>query len=261
MTTVKRDDRDLYAVLGIRPTASAAEVRRAYDWVTTTRQSVERRNAVRAAYAVLGDPRLRAEYDAGRVVGLGAGVYHQRGLARSHSTASTFESRWQRRQAQRPHCPPSRHGVLTALSVSLVLAAAAAGAQQWWRTTTHPVAVITTTAHPRPYTPPYVEGSCLSGAGNLIDPATRRPCTEPHQLEVVRVLNLQRLLGRPATHADTNAADEACAQEFRAFTGLAGPLPDLWPMAVTDVTHSASYATCFVASRYPRTTSSRHIAG
>ncbi len=102
-STVSRPPDDLYQLLGIDRRASAVDLRRAYDWCLSTRQTAERRNAVQAAYAVLGDPRLRAEYDRGQVVGVGAGTYYRRPTA----VPVRLERRWERRGTGTAACAPS----------------------------------------------------------------------------------------------------------------------------------------------------------
>jgi curved DNA-binding protein CbpA len=71
-------EEDLYALLGVRPDVKAAQLRKAYEWTMTTRSTPERRAAVARAYTVLADHRLRAEYDRGRVVGVGLRKYWKR---------------------------------------------------------------------------------------------------------------------------------------------------------------------------------------
>ena len=69
---VSRPGPDLYALLGVSPTAGAVELARAYrqrirevhpDTAASSRDSAELR-AVQEAYLVLRDPARRAEYDA-----------------------------------------------------------------------------------------------------------------------------------------------------------------------------------------------------
>jgi DnaJ-class molecular chaperone len=73
---------DLYAALGVGRDASSAELRAAIKRLRASLHpsSPEYLQAAQA-YAILGDPRLRAEYDAGRVVGTGTGQYFQSGVA------------------------------------------------------------------------------------------------------------------------------------------------------------------------------------
>src|SRR6266581_9484686 len=68
---------DLYAVLGIRKNASAADVRRAYQKLARLLhpdpnpgdpQAVDRFRDVSSAFAVLSDPQRRAAYDRGEAV-------------------------------------------------------------------------------------------------------------------------------------------------------------------------------------------------
>jgi DnaJ-class molecular chaperone len=58
--------------------------------------------AAAQAYAILGDPRLRAEYDAGRVVGTGVGQYfeasvRQQSFATEAQTKGRLAARFDRR--------------------------------------------------------------------------------------------------------------------------------------------------------------------
>ena len=71
---MSRSGPDLYALLGVAPTADAAEIARAYrrrvrevhpDTAASPREPAELR-AVQEAYLVLRDPARRAEYDAER---------------------------------------------------------------------------------------------------------------------------------------------------------------------------------------------------
>jgi curved DNA-binding protein CbpA len=94
---------DLYAVLHVPVNASAEQLRTAYQQRTAEARSVAERDLIRSAYAVLGDPRLRVEYDAGRVVGVGAGVYYEHRpsgppVLRELPTVGALERRWQRRR-------------------------------------------------------------------------------------------------------------------------------------------------------------------
>jgi curved DNA-binding protein CbpA len=71
---LSRPGPDLYALLGVTPTADAAEIGRAYrrrvrevhpDTAASAREPAELR-AIQEAYLVLREPARRAEYDAGR---------------------------------------------------------------------------------------------------------------------------------------------------------------------------------------------------
>jgi DnaJ-class molecular chaperone len=94
---------DLYAALGVRRDASTAELRAAIKRLRALLHpsSFEYLEAAQA-YAILGDPRLRAEYDSGRVVGTGIGQYFQSGAVGSpapHAGSQTgrLEARFERR--------------------------------------------------------------------------------------------------------------------------------------------------------------------
>jgi DnaJ-class molecular chaperone len=94
---------DLYAALGVSRDASTAELRAAIKRLRASLQpSSPEYLAAAQAYAILGDPRLRAEYDAGRVVGTGVGQYfeasvHRRSFAREAQTKGRLAARFERR--------------------------------------------------------------------------------------------------------------------------------------------------------------------
>jgi DnaJ-class molecular chaperone len=70
-------DRDLYADLGVLPGAQAHTLRNAWHWYRDNFSPDDPRRVLAAdAYAVVGDPRLRAEYDAGRTVSVRTGRYY-----------------------------------------------------------------------------------------------------------------------------------------------------------------------------------------
>jgi curved DNA-binding protein CbpA len=71
---------DLYRDLGVAATASADDLRRAYQLALSRARSERNRQIIGNAYAILGDPRLRTAYDRGEVVGTGHGRYAQRGI-------------------------------------------------------------------------------------------------------------------------------------------------------------------------------------
>jgi curved DNA-binding protein CbpA len=73
--------RNLYRDLGVRPGASAETLRNAYEWFRANKSTKSELDRAAAAYAILGDPRLRAEYDRNHVVGTGLGNYHHRAQA------------------------------------------------------------------------------------------------------------------------------------------------------------------------------------
>jgi hypothetical protein len=78
---------------------------------------------------------------------------------------------------------------------------------------------------------------------------------------VARVIDLNRLAGRPAGGDAERLGGKACEAEFRAFTGLAGSTEDLWLTILTTTggEQAAATATCIVASRYPRVGTARSI--
>jgi curved DNA-binding protein CbpA len=70
---------DLYKVLGVPPSVPQRDLRAALDRVRWTHgPNHVLTDAAREAYSILRDPRLRGEYDAGRVVSVVPGHYHQR---------------------------------------------------------------------------------------------------------------------------------------------------------------------------------------
>lgn len=72
-------DRDLYADLGVLPGAKAETLRNAWLWYRDNYPPGDpRRVAAADAYAVVGDPRLRAEYDAGRSVSVRLGTHYNK---------------------------------------------------------------------------------------------------------------------------------------------------------------------------------------
>lgn len=78
---------DLYAALGVSRDASTTELRAAIKRLRASlHPSSPEYLAAAQAYAILGDPRLRAEYDAGRVVGTGIGQYFEGGPHRRPAT-------------------------------------------------------------------------------------------------------------------------------------------------------------------------------
>jgi hypothetical protein len=276
---VPKQSPDLYALLGVGRGASADQLRKAYDWCMSTRQPPERRAGVQRAYAILGDPRLRAQYDAGHVVGVGAGAYYQAnthasggsrkvGTGYSGST-SPLEQRWQTRWSARPQaCLPARPGraIAVALAVGLLLSlAAGVGAGRWPEVQAavasvasghSPVASERTAGQSGPHD--FATGSCYSsGPGRELQAAHPLSCDSPHLYEVIKVIDLNRLLGRPADDEVQQAAQDVCGHEFAAYTGLAGPTADLWPTWVTTTAAppGPAWATCLVGSRTPRTAS------
>lgn len=73
----------------MRRGASAQQLREAFDRIRRSFPPTSQTYLAAAqAYAVLGDPRLRAEYDAGRVVGSGAGLYYEPPTSSSSRTAT-----------------------------------------------------------------------------------------------------------------------------------------------------------------------------
>jgi len=96
---------DLYAALGVSRDASTAELRAAIKRLRASlHPSSPEYLAAAQAYAILGDPRLRAEYDAGRVVGTGVGQYFEGGAYRRPAAPGAHErgalsARFERRVA------------------------------------------------------------------------------------------------------------------------------------------------------------------
>lgn len=255
----------------------------------STRQPAERQEAVRRAYAVLGDPRLRMQYDRGEVVGVGIGLYYQAGRPAIAGSAPPsagrsrggLAARWDRRWAQRPPAaalpagPAPRVGRAVglglAVGVSLIGAAgvvnvreagtdassssaAASGA------VTHPA--VNVPAPPRSAPAPYVSsGSCfLLGANRQLQPSHPVRCEQPHDVEVIKVVDLVRLACKPVGSDADRLASSACSEEFTSFTGLAGPTTDMWPTWLTTTGRQVATATCLVTSRYPRASTARQIA-
>ncbi len=73
-------NKDLYAILGVKRTASNDEIRRAYrklakdlhpDQNKNDKKSEEQFKKVSAAFAVLGNPEKRKRYDAGEIDAMG----------------------------------------------------------------------------------------------------------------------------------------------------------------------------------------------
>jgi hypothetical protein len=282
---------DLYAALGVGWNASTDQLRAAYEWQAATAPTPNAREAARAAYAVLGDPRLRAQYDAGRVVGVGAGTYYEggasfgdRGRPARRMGVSRLEQRWERRLA---HTPPTRPTGRTSarrlatIAVSTlvvgVLGGVGVGAAQQITSgsrvarpipqlATHLTKshVIPSMSMPAPRTYPLVvTGSCY-GSVQSSSITLRQPiaCSGPHMLEAIKTLNVDRLLGAAQPGAEAaSTVSGVCDTEFNAFTGLSGPTEDLWPLTLTskDSTGAVRSASCLVDSRYLRTGTARGI--
>ena len=262
---------DLYRVLGVSPAATADQIRKAYSWYMSVERSATRRSEVARAFSVLGDPRLRAEYDRGQTVGVGPAQFFARPMAVGarrprRGLIRRAESRWEARTQDL--CPPTRRSrqfaviaLLLMFGVPLVAAtygrisgestAEASGAR--------PVAGPLQLAAPISR-PMFESGTCLTGENNTVHPSQRVGCAVPHRAEVIKVVDLARLIGQSSARSAEPGAD-VCTAEFRAFTGLAGPVEDLWPFWLTEsVAGSPTGVTCFVVSRYPRVGSAARIA-
>ena len=79
-------------------------------------------------------------------------------------------------------------------------------------------------------------------------------------------IRVRRMLERPfgsvrwKDETPDRAAGDVCSQEFRAFTGLAGPTEDMWPTWVTVTGGGPSQVSCLTASRHLRVGSAASIA-
>ena len=293
MSTLVAMSGDFYSVLGLTPRATAAQVRDAYQWLMTVEESATRRAAVAKAYAVLGDPRLRAEYDAGQPVRIGLesvrapqstpgrllGV-RRRGLrlrrVRSDDTLlSRAEGRFNRRFDRM--CEPSGASRFVALILLIVLVVTFGSSAYHWVFSDD---VYAEGLEPgfdpevaarlregrqrdalRQPVPPtsadrigYTAGMCIRGADGRAHPSDAVPCDQAHRFEVLAVVNLDRLVGRPLTPADAGLGARTCVAEFSSLTGLPGPAPDLWPSEATFPDGpDGSVSVCFAMSRYDRT--------
>lgn len=278
-----RRNPDLYAALGIGRGASADQIRKAYSWCMSTESSAERRAAVQQAYAVLGDPRLRSEYDRGQVVGVGVGSYFESRAAsprtsrRKARRSAGLETRWHRRSDARALCEPPRvlRAFAIAVTVASVLGVAGNAGASWWRTAKAGANVNAQSAAvqpppagavqlrpravpqrhtspapaPRPAARPvhtgFATGSCYSPGPALVMRSDQPiPCARPHLNEVVKVVDLIRLQGGPVgDSAAQKMGTDVCDAEFRDFTGLAVPTSDLWVSIFTTTGGSPPVAT------------------
>ena len=265
---------DLYRALGVSPTASAGELRSVFE---QRRRHADPRSPAFAraaqAYAVLGDPRLRDEYDRGQTVGVGAGRYFDRGGPHTPDPARS-----------RPACPdpPAGRGTrwllatlaLVGLAAMLVQTAQAPDIQALLgrgpADAAAPVPGLGGVA-PAPQAPllngpqeaPGVVGTCLaSDVQRTIEPGRTVACTSLHLFEVTSVIDLDKLLGRAAHAGDEPAAQQACSQAFTDYTGLPGPTPQIYPSGVTLLATrpATSWVLCLTGSHDWRTASSRDIA-
>jgi len=265
---------DLYQALGVSPTASAGELRSVYE---QRRRHADPRSPSFAraaqAYAVLGDPRLRNEYDRGRTVGVGTGRYFHRGGDQAADPVRPV-----------PVCADAPAGnasrwllgllALGGLAVMLIQTAQAPEVRALLnRGSDAAAAPAPALAGPAPAPeasmidgsaqPPGVAGTCLeSDVQRTIQPGMTLPCTSPHLYEVTSVINLDKLLGRAAQASDEPAAQEACGRAFTQYTGLPGPTPQLYPSGVTLLATppGTSWALCLTGSTDWRTATSRDTA-
>lgn len=277
---------NLYSLLGVGRDASTSQLREAYEWTLSTGTS-ETREAARRAYAVLGDPRLREQYDRGEMVGVGAGMYYQTGgpdlLAgkaayRQTPSSSRSGSAQSRVRGNLSVSLPWR----AALVIVLALGAAYGGKLAWKGDQAPGPGGLSTEASARlsgsrdvssntanlgpARSAPSLHlpsGACflLNAEGRLI-PSQPRDCRKPHQVEVIKTVDLIALEGKPLSSPQETSeiAASVCGGEFTAFTGLAGPTTDMWPTHLTNTGPGIATVTCTVQSRYPRNATARDVA-
>lgn len=268
---------DPYKALGVRAGASAAAIREAYR-VRRDRGSAAQQRAAAEAYAILGDPRLRSEYDRGHVVGVGAGRYVE---------PSTSRRVRRRRESSLPsgRCPtaPKVRPAFGALMVaSFVLAAISAVSDNYGRgfgvrqppsvaarAATDPVSVVS------PSRPRHVSaatalgrltsGTCLAAGPGHDSVLAGSPitCDQPHVAEVSLRINLNRLVGGAPASSEPSAVAGQCQDAFVSYTGLAQPTAGLSYAWLTTIASApdTSWTVCIVTSAVSRTTSAHHIVG
>ncbi|MCA1712227.1 MAG: septum formation family protein [Actinobacteria bacterium] len=111
--------------------------------------------------------------------------------------------------------------------------------------------------------PGMVSGQCFSTRpGEAVRPSLPVPCNQPHLHEVIKVIDLNRLLGRPAGERANTLSQEACRSEFERFTGLGASTPalGLTIMLTRTPATGAAWAACLASSRTARSGSARGVA-
>jgi hypothetical protein len=250
---------DLYGLLGLSPRASAGQLRKAYEWAVQVERSPARLADVRRAYAVLGDPRLRSEYDRGNTVGVGVQRLYVRPGAPGPPPGPSRPTASPPGTCLSPSGgPPSKLGL--GLMVAVLVVTGVTYAQSYLDGPAQQGERLRAEAAEAPqdgtWPTGFRSGTCLTGEGGVISPSQETPCSRPHRYEVIKVIDLDQVLGRPFTEADRGPAAEACAAEFRAFTGLADAAGHLHSAGVVEVpstgVQDSSLNVCLVGSAEPR---------